>query len=101
VELRPTPDGATNIEGLWVAGEVSGGIHGKNRLMGNSTLGTMVFGRRAGAAAAAYVESASAGERTFRHVEQFVEMLKGAGVDSSRRSPMLGKASLARMIDVW
>ncbi len=99
-------DGATNIEGLWVAGEVSGGVHGKNRLMGNSTLGTMVFGRRAGTAAAAYVESADAGERTFRHVKQFVELLKGAGVDSSRRAPMLlpeyrGKASLARMIDVW
>ncbi len=99
-------DGATNIEGLWVAGEVSGGVHGKNRLMGNSTLGTMVFGRRAGMAAAAYVESVGAGERTFRHVKQFVEMLKGAGVESSRRAPMLlpeyrGKASLARMIDVW
>ncbi len=99
-------DGATNIEGLWVAGEVSGGVHGKNRLMGNSTLGTMVFGRRAGTAAAAYVKSADAGERTFRHVKQFVELLKGAGVDSSRRAPMLlpeyrGKASLARMIDVW
>lgn len=104
--VETDPDGATNIEGLWVAGEVSGGVHGKNRLMGNSTLGTMVFGRRAGAAAAAYVQSASAGERTFRHVEQFVELLKGAGVESSRRAPMLlpeyrGKASLARMIDVW
>ncbi len=99
-------NGATNIEGRWGAGEVSGGVHGKNRLMGNSTLGTMVFGRRAGAAAAAYVESAGAGGRTFRHVKQFVEWLKGAGVDSSRRAPMLlpeyrGKASLARMIDVW
>jgi succinate dehydrogenase / fumarate reductase flavoprotein subunit len=104
--VETDPNGATNIEGLWVAGEVSGGVHGKNRLMGNSTLGTMVFGRRAGAAAAAYVESADAGERTFRHVRQFVELLKGAGVDPGRRAPMLlpeyrGKASLARMIDVW
>ena len=74
--VETDPDGATNIEGLWVAGEVSGGVHGKNRLMGNSTLGTMVFGRRAGAAAAAYVKSASAGERTFNHVRQFVDLLR-------------------------
>jgi len=104
--VETDPHGATNVEALWVAGEVSGGVHGKNRLMGNSTLDTMVFGRRAGAAPAAYVESASAGDRTFRHVKHFVELLKGAGVDSDRRAPMLlpeyrGKASLARMIDVW
>ncbi len=104
--VETDPNGATNIEGLWVAGEVSGGVHGKNRLMGNSTLGTMVFGRRAGMAAAEYVRSAGTGERTFRHAKQFVEMLKGAGVDPGRRAPMLlpeyrGKASLARMIDVW
>ena len=41
-------DGKTNIEGLFVAGEVSGGVHGKNRLMGNSTLDCLVFGRKVG-----------------------------------------------------
>ncbi len=104
--VETDPDGATNIEGLWVAGEVSGGVHGKNRLMGNSTLGTMVFGRRAGMAAAEYVRSATGGQRTFQHVESFVNALEGAGVAPERRAPMLlpeyrGKAALARMIDVW
>ncbi len=44
--VETDPRGKTNVEGLFVAGEVSGGVHGKNRLMGNSTLDCMVFGRR-------------------------------------------------------
>ena len=104
--VETDPDGATNVEGLWVAGEVSGGVHGKNRLMGNSTLDTMVFGRRAGMSAAEYAASAKAGERTFQHVATYVQMLKDAGIKPERRAPMLlpdyrGKAALARMIDVW
>ena len=104
--VETDPRGGTNIEALWVAGEVSGGVHGKNRLMGNSTLDTMVFGRRAGMAAASYARSAAAGERTFRHVERFTRALRDAGVDVGRRGPMLlpeyrGKAALARMIDVF
>jgi flavocytochrome c len=42
-----TPQGA-NIEGLYAAGEVAGGIHGRNRLGGNSLLDCVVFGRVAG-----------------------------------------------------
>ncbi|QPJ63650.1 MAG: FAD-binding protein [Candidatus Nitronauta litoralis] len=38
----------TEREGLWAAGEVTGGLHGTNRLMGNSLLDIIVFGRRAG-----------------------------------------------------
>ncbi len=40
----------TNVPGLYAAGEVCGGVHGKNRLMGNSQLDLYVFGRRAGKA---------------------------------------------------
>jgi succinate dehydrogenase/fumarate reductase flavoprotein subunit len=103
--VETEPDGGTNLEGLWVAGEVSGGVHGKNRLMGNSTLDTMVFGRRAGMSAAKYVESVEAGERTLQHVRGYVEALRAAGIKPERRAPMLlpeyrGKAALARMIDV-
>ncbi|MDE3088385.1 MAG: FAD-binding protein [Chloroflexota bacterium] len=46
------PDGSTDVSNLFVAGEAAGGIHGRNRLMGNSLLDICVFGRRAGAAAA-------------------------------------------------
>ena len=47
------PDGQTTVEGLFAAGEITGGVHGRNRMMGNSLLDCAVFGRRAGRAAAA------------------------------------------------
>ena len=42
----------TTLEGLYACGEIAGGTHGRNRMMGNSLLECCVFGRRAGAAAA-------------------------------------------------
>ena len=45
---------ASTVPGLYAAGEVAGGMHGANRLGGNSLSDLLVFGRRAGAAAAAY-----------------------------------------------
>ena len=44
--------GETSLEGLFAAGEIAGGTHGRNRMMGNSLLECTVFGRRAGRAAA-------------------------------------------------
>lgn len=46
---------ATAVPGLYAAGEVAGGMHGSNRLGGNSLSDLLVFGRRAGAGAAEYV----------------------------------------------
>ncbi|HKQ01083.1 MAG TPA: FAD-binding protein [Actinomycetes bacterium] len=48
---------ATDVAGLYAAGEVTSGLHGANRLGGNSLAETVVFGRRAGEAAAAYSAS--------------------------------------------
>jgi succinate dehydrogenase / fumarate reductase flavoprotein subunit len=48
---------ATTVPGLYAAGEVSGGMHGSNRLGGNSLSDLLVFGKRAGEYAAAYVDS--------------------------------------------
>jgi len=45
--------GETTLEGLYACGEIAGGTHGRNRMMGNSLLECVVFGRRAGRAAAA------------------------------------------------
>src|SRR5499426_3396235 len=47
---------ATCVPGLFAAGEVAGGMHGSNRLGGNSLSDLLVFGRRAGSAAAEYVK---------------------------------------------
>jgi fumarate reductase flavoprotein subunit len=46
--------GGAPIPGLYAAGEVTGGVHGANRLGGNSTVETVVFGRTAGREAAQY-----------------------------------------------
>jgi len=46
------PDAQTTVEGLYACGEIAGGTHGRNRMMGNSLLECCVFGRRAGRAAA-------------------------------------------------
>ncbi|MCE6997650.1 fumarate reductase/succinate dehydrogenase flavoprotein subunit [Saccharothrix sp. S26] len=59
--VRVDPDtGASSVPGLFAAGEVSGGMHGSNRLGGNSLSDLLVFGRRAGAGASDYVAGLSA-----------------------------------------
>ncbi|HKR93719.1 MAG TPA: FAD-binding protein [Candidatus Angelobacter sp.] len=52
--------GAASLAGLYAAGECAAGLHGANRLGGNSLSDLLVFGRRAGLAAAAYAGKASA-----------------------------------------
>jgi succinate dehydrogenase / fumarate reductase, flavoprotein subunit len=56
VEVDPDTGGSC-VPGLYAAGEVSGGMHGSNRLGGNSLSDLLVFGRRAGESAASYVSS--------------------------------------------
>ena len=60
VEVEPDTAAAIGVPGLYAAGEVAGGMHGSNRLGGNSLTDLLVFGRRAGAGAAEYVKGASA-----------------------------------------
>jgi succinate dehydrogenase / fumarate reductase flavoprotein subunit len=60
VEVDPDTQ-QSKVPGLFAAGEVSGGMHGSNRLGGNSLSDLLVFGMRAGAAAADYVRSLGAG----------------------------------------
>ena len=55
VEVDPDTGAATDVPGLFAAGEVSGGMHGSNRLGGNSLGDLLVFGCRAGIGAAEYV----------------------------------------------
>jgi succinate dehydrogenase/fumarate reductase flavoprotein subunit len=45
-------NGETTVDGIYACGEIAGGTHGRNRMMGNSLLECTVFGRRAGGAAA-------------------------------------------------
>jgi aspartate oxidase len=74
------PDASTSIPGLFVAGEAAGGIHGRNRLMGNSLLDICVFGRRAGAAAAVWSTNACPGAPTLAHLDEWKHIRQEAGL---------------------
>ena len=79
----------TNIENLFVAGEAVGGIHGKNRLMGNSLLDIIVFGRNAGINAAKAAENTTVGELTLKHIDAFEKEIADAGIETDAISPKL------------
>ena len=77
------------IQNLFAAGEVVGGIHGRNRLMGNSLLDIIVFGRNAGKAAAAAAKLAAPGKLSLSHIEAYAEALEAEGMQSDECSPLL------------
>jgi succinate dehydrogenase / fumarate reductase flavoprotein subunit len=82
-------NGATDIPGLFVAGEISGGVHGANRLMGNSLLEIVVYGRRAGRAAAGYAHGVDYGPLTLNHLFVWLKAREEAGLVGGRPSPIL------------
>jgi succinate dehydrogenase / fumarate reductase flavoprotein subunit/L-aspartate oxidase len=81
--------GKSTVDGLFVAGEASGGLHGRNRLMGNSLLDIIVFGRRSGQAAAAFAASTAHGAATLAHLARFRDVLRQAGITAPSSSPRL------------
>ncbi len=87
--VRLKPDGSTDVPGLFIAGEVSGGVHGHNRLMGNSLLEITVFGRRSGRSAAAHSQRVKLGAPSLAHVAAWIKELDEAGVDTGVISPIL------------
>jgi succinate dehydrogenase/fumarate reductase flavoprotein subunit len=88
--LRFNEKGETCIPGLYAAGEVTGGVHGENRLGGNSLMDVLVFGGIAGRNAALYAkEKAEEGRLTLDHVRRFHRELGQAGIDRKKISPIL------------
>lgn len=77
------------VENLLAAGEVVGGIHGRNRLMGNSLLDVIVFGRQAGRAAAEKAKTVQPGVLSLMHVQAFEKELRENGALSGEVSPRL------------
>ena len=103
VEINPNTE--TNVPGLFCAGEVCGGVHGKNRLMGNSQLDLYVFGRRAGKAAAERAKKASVGKLTLAHLDRYDRWLAEAGIKTDRKAPILlpeyrGKKTLEHKLNI-
>ena len=88
-------DGATTVPGLYAVGEVAGGIHGRNRIMGNALLDIISFGRRAGIAATA---SRDRGPKkvTLEHVNRLRRALTHAGMPMTGRAPQVLPAYAAR-----
>lgn len=72
--------GETTVEDLFAIGEVSGGVHGKNRLGGNSLLDIFVFGRRAGIKAAQRINDVEIGKLSLDHVLEYEKELERAGM---------------------
>ncbi len=82
-------NGESEVKNLFVAGEASGGLHGRNRLMGNSLLDLMVFGKRSGTTAATRAASMPQGKLTLGHLARFRAEAKKHGGASSVISPMI------------
>ena len=87
--LDITDDCMTAIENLFVAGEAVGGIHGRNRLMGNSLLDIIVFGRNAGRNAGNKSKEVTVGALSLDHVEKFAKECAEAGIETNVVSPKL------------
>jgi succinate dehydrogenase/fumarate reductase flavoprotein subunit len=88
--LKDNAECETAVPGLYVAGEVTGGLHGENRLMGNSLMDLVVFGRIAGRNAAVFArEKAKDGELTLKHVKAYLKELKETRIKTDRVAPML------------
>lgn len=77
------------ISNLLVAGEAVGGIHGRNRLMGNSLLDIIVFGRNAGKAAAKKAKEVELGTMNLDHIDAYAKELEAAGIETGTVSPLL------------
>ena len=87
--IKITANGMSDIENLYVAGEAVGGIHGRNRLMGNSLLDIIVFGRNAGKEAGAKCKEVELKELTLSHVDDYSKMLAEADIEPKVVSPKL------------
>ncbi|MBC8491661.1 MAG: FAD-binding protein, partial [Candidatus Marinimicrobia bacterium] len=80
----------TNIPGLYVAGETSGGVHGRNRLMGNSQLDLIVFGRRAGLNASKRANNGvKIGKLSLEHIYDYEKEVADLDINRKKIAPIL------------
>ena len=87
------PSGHTDLEGLYCAGEVCGGVHGANRLGGNALSETLVFGSIAGNEAALRAAERPSSRIHSRHVadekDRLEKLSRGGNVDTKAMSTRL------------
>lgn len=81
--------GRTNVPGLLCAGEMTGGLHGYNRMMGNALLELVVYGRRAGAAAATQAGTGRPRNIGLSHLANWRRALSAHSLSLERKAPLL------------
>ncbi|RKY61267.1 MAG: succinate dehydrogenase/fumarate reductase flavoprotein subunit, partial [Candidatus Neomarinimicrobiota bacterium] len=80
----------TKIPGLYVAGEAVGGVHGRNRLMGNSQLDLIVFGRRSGYWASERAKKGvQFGKLTMQHVYDYEKEVAALDIPRKKIAPII------------
>ncbi len=79
----------SSIPGLLCIGEVTGGIHGKNRLMGNALLEIISYGRRAGLVAAERRKTKRRTQLSIEHINQLRRKITIAGLGLEHAGPLL------------
>lgn len=94
-------DGMSSVPGLFAAGEVSGGIHGANRLDSNSLPDTQVFGFRAGKAAAEYASTSYVKKTEYKQImEQWDHQVKGLSISRREHEDLkILKAKFSEVMD--
>ena len=82
-------NGLSSIKSLYCVGEVSGGLHGRNRLMGNALLEIISFGRRAGQCAAKANKTQGHKHISIDHISHLRRELMQNNMPMSKKSPVL------------
>src|SRR3989440_1181926 len=101
VEVDPDTGAAAGaVEGLFAAGEVSGGMHGSNRLGGNSLSDLLVFGKRAGEYAALYADRIAGSQPAVSQeaVDAAMETALAPLSPAGRANPYEGRSGLANRL---
>ena len=98
--IKVDPDTTkTNVEGLFAAGEVASGLHGANRLGGNSLADILVFGRRSGLGAAEYTKKATLEDPSKSDIEAEIARVKSYMRDDGRNPYEIIEELSANMSD--
>lgn len=87
--IKIDAQGATSVPNLYACGKVCGGVHGRHMLRDNLLLDMLVYGRRAGKAAAQRAKKAELGKLTLEPVRKWQDELKKVGLEKRPISPKL------------
>jgi succinate dehydrogenase / fumarate reductase flavoprotein subunit len=99
IEVEADTQAAIGARGLYAAGEVGGGLHGSNRLGGNSLSDLLVFGRRAGLYAAEFVDTVEAPTVSDADLQEAIDWALAPFTNEDGESPYAIQADLQDMMN--